>query len=131
MIAAHPFLGVGPDNFRLSYGDYAGLTPADPRIHSNSMYLEVLAGGGLAGGLAFGWLLWRAAGVLRPGLGAPAAGALATGVAAAPLAVALHGLVDSFLSFGPTYVLFALMLGFAVACARGPGDTDGGHAYRV
>ena len=30
--------------------------------------------------------------------------------------------VDSFLSFAPTYVLFALTLGLAVACARGPGD---------
>ena len=128
MIAAHPFLGVGPDNFRLSYGDYAGLTPADPRIHSNNMYLEVLAGSGLAGGLAFAWLLWRAGGVLRPGLRAPA-GAMVMGVAAALLAVALHGLVDSFLSFGPTYVLLALTLGFAVACARGV--ERGPDAHRI
>jgi hypothetical protein len=118
MIAAHPLLGVGPDNFRLSYGEYAGIRPADPRIHSNNMYIEVLTGSGLVGGLAFAWLLWRAAGVVLPDLRAPA-GAMAMGVAAALFAVALHGLVDSFLSFGPTYVLFALTLGLAVACARG------------
>jgi hypothetical protein len=40
-------------------------------------------------------------------------------VAAATLAIALHATVDSFLSFAPTYVLFSLTLGCAVACARG------------
>ena len=49
-------LGVGPDNFRLLYGAYAGLPGADARTHSNNMYLEMLAGGGLRGGAAFGWL---------------------------------------------------------------------------
>jgi len=131
MIAAHPLLGVGPDNFRLLYGDYAGLSTADPRTHSNDMYLEVLAGSGLVGGLAFAWLLWRAAGVLLPNLRAPAATATAMGVGAALLAVALHGVVDSFLSFGPTYVLFALTLGFAVACARGLAADTEANAHRV
>ncbi len=65
MLAAHPILGVGADNFRLLYGPYAGLTNADPRIHSNNMYLEMLVGGGLIGGLAFLWLVWRAAALFR------------------------------------------------------------------
>src|SRR5262249_41831967 len=30
MIAAHPFVGVGPDNFRLAYGSYAGPAVARP-----------------------------------------------------------------------------------------------------
>jgi hypothetical protein len=34
---------------------------------------------------------------------------------AALLAIAVHGTVDSFLSFAPTYVLFAMTLGFAHA----------------
>lgn len=131
MGAAHPLLGVGPDNFRLSWGDYAGLTTADPRLHSNDMYLEVLAGGGLVGGVAFAWLLWRAAGLLLADLRAPEAGAMAMGVAAALLAVALHGVVDSFLSFGPTYVLFSLTLGFAVACARGMATDTEADAHRL
>jgi hypothetical protein len=129
MFAAHPLLGVGPDNFRLSYGAYAGLAAADPRTHSNNMYLEMLAGGGLLAGAAFVWLLWRAAGcfvaVLRvaarggspPAFGAPSAAA-ALGVAAAGLAIGLHAAVDSFLSFAPTYVLFSLTLGCASVCAR-------------
>src|SRR5205085_2319874 len=47
MFAAYPLLGVGPDNFRLAYGVHAGLAGADPRTHSNNMYLEMLAGGGV------------------------------------------------------------------------------------
>ena len=65
MFAAHPLLGVGPDNFRLAYGAYAGLPGADARMHSNNMYLEMLAGGGLVVGAAFLWLVWRAAAQLR------------------------------------------------------------------
>jgi len=109
MFAAHPLLGVGPDNFRLSYGGYAGLRRADARVHSNNMYLEMLAGGGLLAGAAFAWLLVRAGRVLR------GEGALAAGVAAACVAIAVHGAFDSFLSFAPTYVMFALVLGYADA----------------
>jgi hypothetical protein len=79
MIADHPVVGAGPDNYRLLYGTYAGLVPADPRIHSNNMYLEVLVGG----------------------------------IAAACAAIALHGMLDSFLSFTPTYVLIAVTLALA------------------
>ena len=121
IVAAHPLVGIGPDNFRLTYGGYAGIASADTRTHSNNMYLEMLTGGGLLAGVAFAWLLWRAAGCVGAGLRAAAArgGALAVGVAAAALAIALHATVDSFLSFAPTYVLFSLTLGCAVACARG------------
>ena len=121
MFAAHPFAGVGPDNFRLAYGQYAGLSGADERTHSNNMYLEMLAGGGLLVAAAFGWLLWCAAGcaaALTRG-GGGGVGAAGLGVAAALLAIALHGSVDSFVSFAPTYVLFSLTLGCAAVCARG------------
>ena len=121
MVATHPLVGVGPDNFRLAYGSYAGVAAADPRTHSNNMYLEVLAGGGLLAFAAFAWLLWRASDCVRTGLRLAAGhGHAATvGVAAAAIAIALHATVDSFLSFAPTYVLFSLTLGCAVACARG------------
>ena len=124
MVAAHPLAGVGPDNFRLAYGSYAGLVGTDERTHSNNMYLEMLAGGGLLVAAAFGWLLWRSAAcaveivaIARRAGGAH--GAVALGLAAALLAIAVHASVDSFLSFAPTYVLFSLTLGCAVACARG------------
>ena len=121
IVATHPLVGVGPDNFRLAYGSYAGIAAADPRTHSNNMYLEMLAGGGLLAFAAFAWLLWRASDCVRDGLRLAAShGHAATvGVAAAAIAIALHATVDSFLSFAPTYVLFSLTLGCAVACARG------------
>jgi O-Antigen ligase len=154
MFAAYPLLGVGPDNFRLTYPRYAepgtevGGTrsasptsvPVDTRTHSNNMYLEVAAGGGLVTALAFVWFVWSAARMcraalgpanrLRQGFGAQEGGAhsrtgqgvsnqMAVGVAAACIAIAAHGLVDSFLAFAPTYMLFSLTLGLAAACARG------------
>jgi hypothetical protein len=121
MAFAHPLLGAGPDNFRLTYGRYAALRRADPRVHSNDMYLEVLAGSGLLGAALFGWLCWRAAGVVRSLARQPARGALGAygpAAAAAVVAIALHGLVDSFLSFTATYVLMAIALGLASGCAR-------------
>ena len=47
------------------------------------------------------------------------AGLAAIGVGAAAAAVLLHGMVDSFLGFTPTYVLIAITFGFVAACAGG------------
>jgi hypothetical protein len=131
MFAAHPLLGVGADNFRLQWGPYAGLRNADPRIHSNNMYIEMFVGGGLVGGLAFLWLVWRAA---RCATAAVARGAdprfvCALGIGAAGLAVFVHGAVDSFLTFTPTYVLIAFTLGLAVASTRDAEAVDGCASY--
>jgi hypothetical protein len=130
MFVAHPFAGVGPDNFRLAYGSYAGLAGADRRTHSNNMYLEILAGGGVLVAGAFAWLLWRTASCAATlARRADRGSAAALGLAAAVVAIAVHGSVDSFLSFAPTYVLFSLTLGSAVACARGL--ESGADANRV
>jgi hypothetical protein len=140
MLAEHPMSGVGPDNFRLLYGSYLGLADPDLRLHSNSLYVEILAGTGLLGAAAFALFLWRAArgawSALRPWLrgwpptsgDAPAdAPLLSAGVAAGALAIALHGLVDSFLSFTATYVLFAITLGLVASLGR----SGRPHAHRV
>ena len=121
MFAEHPVFGVGADNFRLLYGPYAGLANADPRIHSNNMYIEVLVGGGLVGGASFLWLLWRAAGRFADGVrvSAAARSSEAIGIVAAGVAILLHGLVDSFLSFTPTNILIAITLGLAVTSTDG------------
>ena len=119
-----PLFGVGPDNFRLLYGRYISLRSADPRIHSNNMYVEVLAGTGLVGFGAFLWLGIRSA---RAMLHAARAHALGYGIAAACLACALHGLVDSFLSFTGTYILIAVVFGLASASSQ----DDERHAHRV
>ena len=115
MFRERPLLGVGPDNYRLLYGRYSTLKVADPRVHSNNMYLEVLAGMGLTGGLA---LLFLGATSGRAAMRAGRAGGLGLGIAAAGVAIAAHGLVDSFLAFTGTYILFAFTLGLASACER-------------
>jgi hypothetical protein len=135
MALAHPLTGVGPDNFRLLYGPYVGIGNPDPRLHSNNMYLEVLAGTGLAGAAAFlfaGWRTLQAAGsglaralASAGGPGTPLA--LASGVLAAGAAIALHGLVDSFLSFTATYVLFAIALALVARLA----SLSTPHAHRL
>lgn len=118
MFVAHPVTGVGPDNYRLHYGPYAGLANFDPRMHSNNMYLEVLVGGGVLGGLAFAWLCW---GAMKRFVGAvrraaePQMATAASAILAAGAAIAVHGVADSFLSFTGTYILIAITLGLAVA----------------
>jgi O-antigen ligase len=120
ILVARPLLGIGPDNFRLAYGPYAGIATPDARTHSNNMYLEVLAGTGLVGATAFGWLLWRIGRTVD---------AANLGAVCALAAIAVHGLVDSFFSFAPTYVLFAVTLG--LACARPHATEIGSDAYRI
>ena len=120
MWADRPLLGVGPDNFRHLYGGYLGLSRWDDRMHSNSLYLELLAGWGLAGTFAFlsvallvgrAWLrLWRSA------VGAEAVRALALGCGF--LAFFIHGLLDYFLAFTPHYLLFWTVAGLIVAMSR-------------
>jgi hypothetical protein len=129
MLTAHPLLGVGLDNFRLSWGQYLRIARADPRVHSNNMYLEMLAGGGLLAGAAFFWLIWRAAHAIRVQMSRlhPAALPLYWAVAAACVAILLHGVVDSFLTFTPTYLMMSLTLGLAVApavCEESAPDAD-------
>jgi hypothetical protein len=131
MFAARPLVGVGPDNFRLLYGARAGLDRPDPRVHTNNMYLETFVGAGVLGGLLFLWLLWRAARPLARSLGTAPGPRLvaALGAAAALAAVLIHGFVDSFLTFTPTYVLIWITLGLAVRLAGAPGDPA--HADRI
>ena len=130
IFAAHPIFGVGPDNFRLTYGPYVGQANPDPRVHSNSMYLEWLTGAGLVGMFVFGWLLWRAEYLMRLTRAwlPHSASSLYAGVAAAGVAVLVHGALDSFLTFTPTYVAITLMLGLAAAPSTW---TEVHRAYRV
>ena len=108
-----PLLGIGPDNFRHTYGRRLGLAAWDRRVHANNTYLEVLAGMGALGAAAVAWL---AVAALRSALRAFAgidadAGPVFAAAAAAVLAIAVHGLVDSFWTFTPTYAVFAIAAG--------------------
>ncbi|HEU5101088.1 MAG TPA: O-antigen ligase family protein [Roseiflexaceae bacterium] len=68
MWRARPLLGIGPDVFRHAYGPELGLRIWDDRLHTNSLYLELLVGAGVAGLAAFllliGAVLWPAARLL-------------------------------------------------------------------
>lgn len=109
----HPLLGIGPDNFRHTHGRQLGLTAWDERVHANNSYLEVLVGMGVIGASAFLWLIARATATARTIVlnASDAARPLAAAAAAACLAIATHALVDSFLTFTPTYAVFAMAAG--------------------
>ena len=108
-----PVVGIGPDNFRHTYGRRLGLATWDKRVHANNSYIEVLAGMGVIGGAAMAWLMFGALRFARRTL-IEASDARLPIVAAsftACAAIAVHALVDSFLTFTPTYVVFAIAAG--------------------
>jgi hypothetical protein len=128
MARDYPWLGVGPDNYRLLSGRYLGTTAWDPRVHANNMYLELLAGAGVPGLIALlglvavvGITLWSRLQRARADTHTAAAAAFALW-----LVVAGHGLVDSFLGFTTTYVSFAIAGGWALSpgLIEGASDAD-------
>jgi O-antigen ligase len=117
LFARHPLLGIGLDNFRLSYGPVLGRPRFDTRLNTHNMYLEFLVGGGVVGGLAFLWTIVSVAGATRPAASGPgdARQWALVGAAAALITFALHGLVDCFILFTPIYVVTALTIGLITA----------------
>jgi O-antigen ligase len=114
----HPLLGAGPDNFRHIYGRYIGRPDADARFHANSLYIETLADMGLVGLLALAALvtgLARAAYRALTRTEDARERTLILGAAAALGAFLLHGTLDYFFEFTPTYTLFWLVAGMLVA----------------
>jgi len=98
MAREHPIFGVGPDNFRLLYGRQYGAKTWDTKIRANSLYLELLSGGGVAGLAAFCVMMamvrWK-----------PTAPCIALGI------FLIHGLLDTFLMTTPIYFAFWILLG--------------------
>jgi hypothetical protein len=133
--AARPWLGIGPDNFRHTYGRQLGLAAWDTRVHANNTYLEVLTGMGVMGFAALCWLT-AAASRSAWSIAGSADGAMIPFVAAAfaaCVAIAVHALVDSFLTFTSTYVVFAIAAGllYLRPNVQSPRVGDPGHAHRV
>jgi O-Antigen ligase len=116
LIETRPLLGVGPDNFRHLYGAQLGLETWDESVQANNLYLELLADVGVLGLAAFLWLtLPTLAGVIRA-LRAPInvpRSYLLLGLGLGVVAFLVHGLLDSFLAFTPTALLFWMLLGLA------------------
>jgi len=109
----HPVLGIGPDNFRHTYGRRLGLAAWDERVHANNSYIEMLVGTGVIGLAATLWLMFAA---LRSGTRSlvevsDARVPIVAASFAACAAIAVHALVDSFLTFTPTYAVFAIAAG--------------------
>jgi hypothetical protein len=113
LIETRPLIGVGPDNFRRLYGAQLGLETWDERVQANNLYLELLADLGLLGMAAFLWLtlppLAAALRALREPTRMPTSYWL-LGLGLGVLAFLVHGLLDSFLAFTPTALLFWMML---------------------
>jgi O-Antigen ligase len=125
LFVAHPFTGIGPDNFRHRYHAVLGLSAgdADERLHANSLYFETLADLGVVGALAFTLVLAALLAAARRGLATLATRLLALGVAAALGTYLLHGVLDYFLEFTPTYAQFWLLAGMMAAIGTRPAAT--------
>ncbi|MDQ6669879.1 MAG: O-antigen ligase family protein [Chloroflexota bacterium] len=121
LIQARPWLGVGPDNFRHLYGAQLGLDAWDERVQANNLYLELLADTGVLGLAAFVWVIVPPLAGARRGLRAP----IPTpptfwllGCCLAALAFLVHGMLDSFLAFTPTALLFWMLLAMILNLRR-------------
>jgi len=104
MTLEHPFLGAGPDNFRLLYGKRMALAQTNTKVRANSLYLELLTGSGLVGLLGFVVMItavpWKANAAII-GLGI----------------FLVHGVVDDFLVTTPIYFAFWMLLALAAEAA--------------
>lgn len=111
----HPWLGVGPDNFRRLYGRWAGKPDWDSRVYSNNAYLEAAATTGILGLAAFVGALASAG---RVAWTVRHAHPLAPTLLGLLTALAVHGTADYVLAFTGHYLVFALAVGAAAALAR-------------
>ncbi len=116
-----PLLGEGPDNFRRLYGSYLDLKAFDTRIYANNLYLETMADAGLAGLLALAIVLAQVAVLWRKVLTTSALAAdkvLVICMGMATAAYLLHGFVDYFLAFSPTYAQFWILTGAIIGLSQ-------------
>jgi hypothetical protein len=110
MLRERPLLGIGMDNYRLTYGAPSG-APFNTSVHTNNFYLEMLVSLGLIGALPFLiWLLILSIDLLRT-LRRPQPTIWQAATAAGLLAFLIHGLLDFFLLFNATGLLFWILVG--------------------
>ncbi|WP_420645227.1 NBR1-Ig-like domain-containing protein [Candidatus Leptofilum sp.] len=111
MIGERPLLGIGLDNFRLVYGRLLGAASWNETIHTNNWYLEFLVGGGLLAAVPFFvWLIWEGKAAWHVLRQRPV-DAWQMAIFASLLSYLIHGLVDFFLLFNSTGLLFWLLVG--------------------
>jgi O-antigen ligase/polysaccharide polymerase Wzy-like membrane protein len=105
MLAARPLIGIGLDNYRHSYGAWAGLSTWDTDFNATNLYLEIVVGMGVAGVLVFvvsTFALIRALRrSLQPHVGVNFAALLIL------VSFSVHGIFDSFITFSTAMYLTA------------------------
>jgi O-antigen ligase len=120
MFRERPWFGLGPDSFRVLKWKYMDVPAGDDTILANSLYLEFLAGSGIIGLVSLLWLLFEIGRTLvtklRQALSSSDRVTAFYGITYF-LAFLLHGTVDYFLKFTPTFLLF--WISFGVVCANG------------
>jgi hypothetical protein len=119
MFAEHPVLGSGPDNFRLLKWRFMRTHEGDEKILANNTYLEFLAGSGLPGLAAFIWLGWEIARLIASGRRGPGDFQVLFYSTAYFTSFFVHGLVDYFLKFTPTFLLFWISVGILAGTLSG------------
>ena len=125
LFRSSPLLGVGPDNYRFLYREALGLEVSDENYHSHNIFLEFAVSCGLPGGLVFLYLILA---VLKTA-GAAVLNSraekvpFALGSAAAVTAIVVHGMVDSFFQFTPTYLMIWVTFGMVIQIAELSSDS--------
>lgn len=106
-----PLTGIGLDNFRLTYGQVLGANRWNETIHSNNWFLETVVSLGLLGAIPFFiWLGLLALDLWRGGR-QPSVTIWQLAIIAGLLAFFIHGLLDYFLLFNATGLLFWSLVG--------------------
>lgn len=133
MWRAHPLTGVGSDNFRWSYGPYAGRSTWDHRTFANNAFLEIAATTGTLGLLTFvGTLLATARSALRVLAGAAAGSgelAWASVLLALTAGLTCHGAADYVLAFTGHYLFFGFVVGAASSREGSSADAIGSEVH--
>jgi hypothetical protein len=112
-----PFLGIGLDNFRLTDGKVLGWKAWNQSIHTNNWYVEMIVSVGILGSLPFfGWLGLLGLDVLKR-LRNGRINLWQIALIGSLLAYLIHGLLDYFLMFNGTGLLFWILVGMWITFA--------------
>ncbi|MFZ0544295.1 MAG: NBR1-Ig-like domain-containing protein [Candidatus Promineifilaceae bacterium] len=121
-IAARQFLersllGIGLDNFRLTYGEVMGWQSWNNSIHTNNWYIETVVSVGLLGSVPFfSWLVLLGLGLLDR-IRRSRVNIWQIALICGLLAYLIHGLLDYFLLFNGTGLLFWIFVGMWMVLA--------------
>ncbi|NIW48321.1 MAG: hypothetical protein GWN30_27285, partial [Gammaproteobacteria bacterium] len=112
-----PLFGIGLDNFRLTYGNIMGWQAWNDSIHTNNWYVETAVSVGLLGSVPFfGWLALLGFDMLNR-IRHNRVNIWQIALIFALLAYFIHGLLDYFLLFNGTGMLFWILVGMWMVLA--------------